>query len=153
MAERITTDETIAREVVDFLFWDSRVDASNRSVTLDSGIVTLTGTVPSYSSRMAASEERLDRKVRNGVAAQLPDELKDFLLARSDHTDRYELTEFYNRVGARADLKYQDATERTVQVFSVMRQAIPEGEIQDILEDLPSEYEKLFEKELPSPGS
>lgn len=33
--------------------------------------------------------ERLDRKVRNGVAAPLPDELIDFLLARSDNTDRY----------------------------------------------------------------
>jgi uncharacterized protein (DUF2267 family) len=94
--------------------------------------------------------ERLDRKVRNGVVAQLPDELKEFLLARSDNTDRYELTEFYNRVGARADLKYQEASERTWQVFSVLRQAIPEGEIQDILEDLPSEYEELFEKELPN---
>jgi uncharacterized protein (DUF2267 family) len=94
--------------------------------------------------------ERLDRKVRNGVAAQLPDELKDFLLARSDNTDRYELAEFYNRVGARADLKYQDAIERTLQVFSVLRQAIPEGEIQDILEDLPSEYENMFEEKRPS---
>jgi uncharacterized protein (DUF2267 family) len=93
--------------------------------------------------------ERLDRKVRNGLAAQLPDDLKDFLLAKSDNTDRYELTEFYNRVGARADLKYQKAAERTWQVFSILRQAIPEGEIQDILEDLPSEYGELFERELP----
>src|SRR5919109_2912000 len=93
--------------------------------------------------------ERLDRKVRNGVAAQLPDELRDFLLARSDNTDRYELAEFYNRVGTRADLKYQDAIERTLQVFSVLRQAIPEGEIQDILEDLPSVYENMFEEKRP----
>jgi uncharacterized protein (DUF2267 family) len=97
--------------------------------------------------------ERLDRKVRNGVAAQLPDELKEFLLARSDHTDRYGLIEFYNRVGARADLKHQAAVTRTGQVVSVLRQAIPEGEIQDILEDLPDEYEELFEKKSPSPGS
>jgi len=95
--------------------------------------------------------ERLDRKVRNGVVAQLPDELKDFLLARSENTDRYGLAEFYNRVGARADLKYQDASTRTGQVVLVLRQAISEGEIQDILEDLPSEYESLFEKELPKP--
>lgn len=97
--------------------------------------------------------ERLDRKVRNGVVAQLPDELKDFLLARGDHTDRYGLIEFYNRVGARADLKHEAAATRTRQVVSVLRQAIPAGEVQDILEDLPSEYEELFEKELPSPGS
>ena len=95
--------------------------------------------------------ERLDRKVRNGVAAQLPDELKEFLLARSENTDRYGLTEFYNRVGARADLKHEVAATR--QVVSALRQAIPAGEIQDILEDLPGEYEALFQKKLPRPGS
>jgi uncharacterized protein (DUF2267 family) len=88
--------------------------------------------------------ERLDRKVRNGLEAQLPNELKDFLLARAENTDRYDLPEFYNRVGARADLKYQDATERTRQVFSVLRQAVPGGEIEDILEDLPGQYKELF---------
>jgi uncharacterized protein (DUF2267 family) len=94
--------------------------------------------------------ERLDRKVRNGVVAQLPDELKEFLLARSDNTDRYELSEFYNRVGARADLNYQDAVRRTWQVFSVLRQAIAAGEVQDILESLPSGYEELFGDEVPN---
>lgn len=95
--------------------------------------------------------ERLDRKVRNGLEAQLPNELKDFLLARAEHTDRYELPEFYNRVGARADLKYQDATERTKQVFSVLRQAIPAGEIEDILGDLPGPYRELFGEASPGP--
>ncbi|HEX9387205.1 MAG TPA: DUF2267 domain-containing protein [Anaerolineales bacterium] len=94
--------------------------------------------------------ERLDRKVRNGLESQIPNELKDFLLAREEDADRYNLREFYNRVGARADLKYQGAVERTRQVFSVLREAIPEGEIQDILESLPSEYEALFEKEIPN---
>ena len=88
--------------------------------------------------------ERLDRKVRNGLEAQLPNELKDFLLARAENPDRYDLPEFYNRVGARADLKYHDATERTRQVFSVLRQAVPGGEIEDVLEDLPSQYRELF---------
>ncbi len=88
--------------------------------------------------------ERLDRKVRNGLEAQLPNELKEFLLARVEHSDQYDLHEFYNRVGARADLKYGDARERTRQVFSVLRGAIPEGEIEDVLEDLPAEYGSLF---------
>jgi uncharacterized protein (DUF2267 family) len=94
--------------------------------------------------------ERLDRKVRNGVAAQLPGELKGFLLARGENTDRYELTEFYNRVGARADLKYYDAAERTWQVLSVVRQVIPEGEMQDILESLPGEFGELFGEDTPN---
>src|SRR5215207_4127591 len=71
--------------------------------------------------------ERLDRKVRNGLEAQLPNELKDFLLARKENTDRYDLQEFYNRIGARADLKHHDATEHTKQVISVLRQAVPGG--------------------------
>ena len=90
--------------------------------------------------------ERLDRKVRKGVEAQLPNELKEFLSARVEHDDTYEydVEEFYRRVGARADLKYEAATERTGQVLSVLRQAVSWGEIEDILEDLPPEYEKLF---------
>jgi uncharacterized protein (DUF2267 family) len=88
--------------------------------------------------------ERLDRKVRNGLEAQLPNKLKEFLLARVEHSDQYDLHEFYNRVGARSDLKYGDARERTRQVISVLREAIPQGEIEDVLEDLPAEYGSLF---------
>lgn len=88
--------------------------------------------------------ERLDRRVRNGVEAQLPNELKEFLLARAEHGEQYDVPEFYNRVGARADLTYGNAMERTRQVISVLREAIPDGEIEDILEDLPPEYGGLF---------
>src|SRR5215211_3741062 len=88
--------------------------------------------------------ERLDRKVRNGLEAQLPIELKEFLLVRAERGDQYDLAEFYNRVGARADLTYTDATERTRAVISVLREAVPGGEIEDVLEDLPPEYGKLF---------
>ena len=88
--------------------------------------------------------ERLDRKVRNGLEAQLPNELKEFLLGRVEHSDQYDLQEFYNRVGARADLKYGDAVQRTRQVISVLRQAVPGGEIEDILEDLSPEFGELF---------
>ena len=88
--------------------------------------------------------ERLDRKVRNGLEAQLPNELKEFLLARKEQTDQFSLEEFYNRIGARADLKYIEATERTRQVFAVLREAVAGGEIDDIREDLPPDYGELF---------
>jgi len=93
--------------------------------------------------------ERVDRKVRNGLEAQLPNELKEFLLARKENADRYNLVEFYNRVAARAGVKHQDGIERTRQVFSVLRQAVSEGEIQDMLESLPHEYGELFREDLP----
>ncbi len=88
--------------------------------------------------------ERLDRKVRNGLEAQLPNELKEFLLARAENSDLYDVEEFYRRVGARADLTYEDAKERTGQVISILRAAVPEGEIEDVLEDLPPDYGGLF---------
>jgi hyperosmotically inducible periplasmic protein len=56
MNVRIKDDETIAKDVVESLYWDARVDASKVAVTVDEGIVTLSGTVPSYSFRAAASE-------------------------------------------------------------------------------------------------
>ncbi len=57
MATRIKTDEGIAKDVVDSLYWDSRVDASKVSVRVDDGIVTLSGTVPSSSTRAAVLED------------------------------------------------------------------------------------------------
>ena len=88
--------------------------------------------------------ERLNRKVRNGIEAQLPNQLKEFLLTRVENSDGYGLEEFYNRIGARADLKHSDARQRTGQVLSVLREAIPAGELQDIREDLPPDYGALF---------
>lgn len=90
--------------------------------------------------------ERLDRKVRNGVVAPLPNELKDYVLTRAENTAQYPVEEFYNRVGARADLTYQDARERTRQALSVLQEAIPEGETRQILESLPGGYEELFSR-------
>ena len=88
--------------------------------------------------------ERLDRKARNGIEAQLPNELKTFLLAREEQSDAYRLEEFYNRIGARANLTYEEAAQRTRQVFAVLQQATAGGEIQDIRQDLPPDYGALF---------
>ncbi len=109
----------------------ARLDTREEAVTITRAVLETLG-------------ERLDRKVRNGVEAQLPNELNEFLLVRANRSDQYDLEEFYNRVGARADLTYETATQRTRQVISVLRQAIPGGEIEDVLEDLSPEYGELF---------
>ena len=49
--------EEIKKEVVDQLFWDVRLDASNIEVTVDDGKVALSGTVPSFQARNAAVED------------------------------------------------------------------------------------------------
>ncbi|MFW9789190.1 MAG: BON domain-containing protein [Candidatus Thorarchaeota archaeon] len=47
-------DEQIKKAVVDTLYWDSRVDASDIDVEVTDGEVTLRGTVPSYAVKEAA---------------------------------------------------------------------------------------------------
>lgn len=47
------TDEEIKKDIVDELYWDSRIDASDVTVTVDNGVVTLSGTVPLYGDRAA----------------------------------------------------------------------------------------------------
>jgi osmotically-inducible protein OsmY len=48
-------DEQIKKDLVDQLYWDSRVDAANVNAEVNDGIVTLSGTVPNYSARQAAA--------------------------------------------------------------------------------------------------
>ena len=93
--------------------------------------------------------ERLDRKVRESTEANLPNELKSYLQARKENPDKYTITEFYNRVGARAGLQYYDAAERTWNVLDVLKEAIPPTDLKKIEDSLPGEYGALFGKDTP----
>lgn len=71
------TAEGIKKDVVDSLFWDTRIDASQVKVEVDGGIVTLSGSVPTFEARRAAEEdawiiEGVDQ-VRNQVAVRIVD--------------------------------------------------------------------------------
>jgi osmotically-inducible protein OsmY len=50
----IRKDEQIKKDVVDQLYWDSRVDASNIAVKVDNGIVNLEGNTFSYKAKNTA---------------------------------------------------------------------------------------------------
>lgn len=94
--------------------------------------------------------ERLPKAVKMRLASQLPNELSDDLNQRPQ--DRYDLQEFYRRVGARSGSKYFESAVRAKAVMAVLSQAVSPGEIQDILEPLPSEYRELFTSPTRGPG-
>jgi len=50
------TDHEIHQAVLQELTWDTRVDETDVGVEVDSGVVTLTGTVSSYAKKLAAQE-------------------------------------------------------------------------------------------------
>ncbi len=57
MAQAIKkTDNQIHHDILEELKWDSRVDETEVGVQVDGGVVTLTGTVPSWAKRVAAQE-------------------------------------------------------------------------------------------------
>ncbi|MDX1688570.1 MAG: BON domain-containing protein [Candidatus Promineifilaceae bacterium] len=49
------TDEAIKKDLIDQLYWDNRIDASDITVTVDDGNVTLTGEVQTHRAREAAA--------------------------------------------------------------------------------------------------
>jgi uncharacterized protein (DUF2267 family) len=92
--------------------------------------------------------ERLRKTEREKLAAQLPNRIKGYLGSRSDH-DFFLLEEFYNRIAARASIRYPHAVEQAMVVVEVLKEAISPGELRDLLADLTKDYQELFgEKEI-----
>ncbi len=87
--------------------------------------------------------ERLERQAKGRFAAQLPRELKD-VLGRRHSVEHFTLEEFYKRMGARADLHYEQAVEKTHAVTRTLQRAIPVSEVHYLLEQLPNEFAELF---------
>jgi len=68
--------EEIKKNIVDQLFWDSRVDASSISVEFTDGTIRLNGTVPTFLAREAAEEDVWAipgvSSVQNNIAVRHP---------------------------------------------------------------------------------
>jgi osmotically-inducible protein OsmY len=62
----VTTNSEVERDVLDELLWDPSINAANVKVRADSGTVTLSGSIGSYTEKYAA--ERDARRVRGVVA-------------------------------------------------------------------------------------
>jgi osmotically-inducible protein OsmY len=80
---RIISDEEIQQDVLQELDWDPRVEPEEIGVSVDGGIVTLTGFIDSYSKKIAAEQAthrvRGVRAVANDLTVRLP--------ANTDRTD------------------------------------------------------------------
>lgn len=50
-------DEEIKKDIVDSLYWDNRVDAADIAVSVEDGNVVLSGSVPSYAAKTAATKD------------------------------------------------------------------------------------------------
>ena len=71
-----TTDKITKQGIIDQLDWDDRVDAGKVNITVNNGIVELTGTVPGYAEKMAAERDayQIDgvASVQNKLTIEFP---------------------------------------------------------------------------------
>ncbi|MDB5047751.1 MAG: transport-associated protein [Fibrobacteres bacterium] len=78
----LLTDEKANRDVVDQLYWDTRVDANDVKVEVRNGNAILTGTVPSLMARRAAEQDAWNvdgvMSVENHLKVHLPEETRRF---------------------------------------------------------------------------
>jgi uncharacterized protein (DUF2267 family) len=92
--------------------------------------------------------ERLHRTEREKLAAQLPNQLKEFIVIHPAH-DFFGLEEFYTRVASRAGVRYPHGVGQAKAIVTVLKEAVSPGELADVLADLTSDYGELFgEKEV-----
>lgn len=98
-----------------------------------------------------ATLETLGQRLFGGeakdLAAQLPQEVGIFL-TEAGPIESFGLTEFYERVAKKEDVDYPVAVHHALAVISVVREATSAGEIEDVLEQLPDEYNPLFEADV-----
>ncbi len=71
MMRIVRTDEDIKKYIVDELYWDDRVDASDVMVEVEGGKAVLSGTVPSYAARRVAENTAAGIKGVRAVESRL----------------------------------------------------------------------------------
>lgn len=104
--------------------------------------------------------EMLSPRERHDLAAELTKPMKEHLTLWMErppkergHPHRFSLEEFYHRVAARSDVRYPAAVRNSLAVMQVLQEAVSQGELQDVLRELPEEYEELLSGRPRSPAS
>ncbi len=95
--------------------------------------------------------ELLSPLERRHLAAQLHKPMKEYVDRWVERPPRersprhhFNLEEFYNRIAARAGVRYPAAVQRSRAVMKVLREAVAAGELADLFRELPAEYEELL---------
>jgi uncharacterized protein (DUF2267 family) len=88
--------------------------------------------------------ERLAGGQPENLAAQLPEEIGRHLEGRQG-VDKLSLDEFFEKVSERTGADLPDAIHQARAVIAVVGEAVSQGEIDKVRQQLPEEYGPLFE--------
>lgn len=88
--------------------------------------------------------ERLAPGEASDLAGPLPMEIDRFL-TEADSGQQFGYDEFVDRVAERAEVEESEATFYAQAVVSLVHEAVPESEIEDVRAQLPDAFDGLFE--------
>lgn len=93
---------------------------------------------------MAVAETLAEREMdgaQENFAAQLPDELSTLInRGEKKNREKFDASEFVNRVGERLGTSGDEAKSRTHAALSTMVEAVSEGEQVDLMNALPNDF-------------
>ncbi|WP_049970600.1 DUF2267 domain-containing protein [Haladaptatus cibarius] len=101
-------------------------------------------TVRAIRATLTTLGERLQEGEAKDLAGPLPMEI-DWYLERAESGQRFHFDEFVDRVAEREGIERQDALFHAKGVLSLVAEVVPEGEYQQVRQQLPDEYDPLFE--------
>ena len=88
--------------------------------------------------------ERIQEGDATDLAGSLPMEI-DYYVLNAEHGQRFGFDEFIDRVMEIDNSERPDAVYHAKVVMKIVDQAVPRGEMEDIHNGLPSEFDQLFE--------
>jgi uncharacterized protein (DUF2267 family) len=95
--------------------------------------------------------ERLVGGEPKDLASQLPPEIGLHLLRYAGMWERFSLDEFFRRVSEREGEDLPQAVFHVRAVIRVLSEAVSPGEINDILAQLPPEFDRFFREAIEGP--
>lgn len=88
--------------------------------------------------------ERLQKGEATDLASPLPMEI-DRYLTEAEHGQRFDYSEFLDRVAEREGVDRSDANYHAQQLLAVVAEVVPPGNIKKVDGQLPAEFDPLFE--------
>lgn len=100
--------------------------------------------VQAINATLETLSERLTKEQADHLAAQLPQEIGNYL-RQTKNNERFDLQQFFERIAEREPADLPEAVHHARAVISVLDEAVTPGEMKDVRSQLPEEYNKLFE--------
>lgn len=88
--------------------------------------------------------ERLYGNQADHLAAQLPEEIATYI-DMAEQKDSFSVQEFFRRVAERENVDLPESAHHARAVISTVQDAVTAGEIDHVLDQLPEDWNELFE--------